>query len=102
MEIQRANTETPQLARDFGQGWALDEAAWEPLPNLLTANAEVREFEEVLAAMPRLDAFVDASPTGCCFGKLCKIDGAAGPLLDKCASCGCEHHHLCATGNVVD
>eukprot|EP00966_Prymnesium_polylepis_P099260 2298788-Prymnesium_polylepis.1 len=26
--------------------WSLDEATWEPLANILTANAEVREFEE--------------------------------------------------------
>ena len=81
------------------QGWALDEASWEPLSNLLTANAEVRAFEEVLAAMPRLDAFVDASQSGCCFGKLCQFNTVAGPSLDKCASCGCEHHHLCASEN---
>ena len=80
-------------------GWALDEASWEPLSNILTANAEVRAFEEVLAAMPRLDAFVASSQSGCCFGKLCQIDQPAGPSLDKCTSCGREHHHLCATEN---
>lgn len=79
--------------------WSLDEATWEPVANILTANAEVREIEEVLAAMPRLDVFVDASSTGCCFGKLCRFDGEAGPSLHKCASCGREHHHLCATEN---
>ena len=59
----------------------------------------MREFEEVLAAMPRLDAFADASQSGCCFGKLCHFNTAADPSLDKCASCGCEHHHLCAKEN---
>ena len=35
------------------EGWgSLHEAGWEPLDNILTANKEVREFEEVLAAMP--------------------------------------------------
>ena len=71
---------------------------------LLTANKEVREFEEVLAAMPKLDAFNSKPESGCCFGKLCchpQLDAdRAGPSLDKCASCGNEHHHLCATENV--
>ena len=83
------------------QGWDLDEATWEPLSNILTANAEVRQFEEVLAAMPKLDSFVAASSSGCCFGKLCELDRLAGPgpSLDKCTSCGSKHHHLCATEN---
>ena len=84
------------------QGWDLDEATWEPLSNILTANAEVRQFEEVLAAMPKLDSFVAASSSGCCFGKLCELDRLAGPgpSLDKCTSCGSKHHHLCATENM--
>ena len=49
--------------------------------------------------MPRLDAFVDASETGCCFGKLCHFNGDAGPSLDRCGSCGRKHHHMCASEN---
>ena len=54
-------------------GWSLDEACWEPAANILTAKAEVRAFEEIAAAMPLRDVFVEASPSGCCFGKLCKF-----------------------------
>ena len=81
------------------EGWSLDEASWEPLSNLLTANAEVRSFEETLAAMPRVAAFDALSPSGCCMGKLCQFAEAdgAGPVLDKCGSCGKPHHHMCAS-----
>ena len=78
-------------------GWSLDEASWEPLSNLLTANAEVRAFEETLAAMPRLDAFGTLSPSGCCFGKLCKFGDNQAMQKGVCMLCGREHHHLCAT-----
>ena len=49
--------------------------------------------------MPRMDAFASASSSGCCFGKLCKFAGEAGPLLDKCVSCGTMHHHISALEN---
>ena len=85
------------------EGWALEEATWEPIKNFLTSSAEVRIFEETLAAMPRLDAFTEASPSGCCFGKLCKFSqldaNGAGPTLDRCGSCGASHHHMCASEN---
>ena len=86
------------------EGWSLDEASWEPLDNILTANKEVREFEEVLAAMPKLDAFNMRPGSACCFGKLCshpRLDAdGTGPSLVKCTSCGDAHHHLCAAENV--
>jgi hypothetical protein len=78
-------------------GWALEEASWEPLDNLLTANNEVRAFEETLAALPRLDAFGSPSPSGCCFGKLCKFADDLDMPKNVCTSCGLEHHHLCAS-----
>lgn len=77
-------------------GWSLEEATWEPLSHILTANTEVRNFEETLAAMPRLDAFDALSPSGCCFGKLCKFGDDHMMSKSTCASCGREHHHLCA------
>ena len=81
------------------EGWSLGEASWEPLSNILTANAEVRIFEETLAAMPRLDAFTALSSSGCCFGKLCKFPNDKEMAKEPCASCGLEHHHLCASEN---
>ena len=42
------------------------------------------------------DVFVDASPSGCCFGKLCKFGAEAAASLAECGSCGSKMHRLCA------
>ena len=80
------------------EGWSLQESSWEPIANILTAGAQVRAFEETLAAMPRRDAFSALSPSGCCFGKLCKFAAAGGaaPALQKCGKCGGALHRVCA------
>ena len=73
-----------------GEGWSIDEA-----------GKEVRECEEVLAAMPKLDAFNLKPESRCCLGKLCchpQLDAdGAWPSSGKCALCGNEHRHICAT-----
>jgi hypothetical protein len=79
------------------EGWALEEATWESIGNILTANDEVRQFEEVLAAMPRLGTFAVQSASGCCLGSLCCFPQPGGPVLAACASCGGMHHYLCTS-----
>ena len=81
------------------EGWALLEATWEPIKNILTAKDELRAFEELAAAMPLRGAFAEASPSGCCFGKLCKFGADAAPSMDLCGSCGSAMHRLCAAEN---
>ena len=83
------------------EGWTLQEATFEPIENILTANEEVRAFEETLAAMPRLEAFVTLSWSGCCFGKLCQFQeaGSASPALDRCGLCDAGVHCTCAAEN---
>ena len=44
------------------EGWALLEAAWEPIENILTATAELCAFEELATRMPLREAFAEASP----------------------------------------
>ena len=67
------------------EGWALLEAAWEPIENILTATAELCAFEELAARMPLREAFAEASPSGCCFGKLCKFGTEAAPSMEACS-----------------
>lgn len=62
----------------------------------MIAKAEVRAFEEIAAAMSLRDVFVDVSPSGCCFGKLCKFGAEAAASLAECGSCGSKMHRLCA------
>jgi len=50
--------------------------------------------------MPLRGAFAEASPSGCCFDKLCKFGAdAAAPSMDACGSCGGAMHRLCAAEN---